>query len=294
MHIYMTCALRRPLSAIRSTSSLCSLKPLVHGNWLTTCRVRKVREPSLTHAQQQLRQESGRDDVIPTALTRTTGTEPRLGRCIGVSSPKSVKRQDLLRDHRDCGQGHVEARHESDKVLLLRRRGLPVRAAGSRARGAARRGHWGCLRLDCLARLVVEHEREVNRRNGDHVRWVEETDLGAIRVVDDEPASVGRGGDVRGNVNVPRSLQRSFLELEFSLSCSPVPRTVVNPDANFTRFGVKRIGRLSPAEGEEGAVRVEHDEVTLEVAHEIELHLCELRVVRGKVLDAVALLCSRT
>ena len=52
------------------------------------------------------------------------------------------------------------------------------------------------------------------------------------------------------------------------------------------------MGRLSPAQSEERAVRMEHDEVTLEVAHKIELHLCEFRVVRGKILDAVALLCS--
>ena len=175
-----------------------------------------------------------------------------------------------------------------------------MRATGGRARGAPRWGHGRRLRLDRLARLVVQHEREVNRRDGDHVRRVEETDLRAVRIVDDEPVWArlfkwpGGGQEEGRRRNVPCSLQRPFLELEFSLACAPVPRTVVDPDTDFTRFGVERIGRLSPAESEEGAVRVEHDEVALEVAHEIELHLRELRVVRGKALDAVALLCSRS
>ncbi len=92
---------------------------------------------------------------------------------------------------------------------------------------------------------------------------------------------------------VPCSLQRPFLELESPLAGAPVSRTVVDSDADFPCFSVEHAGRLSPAQGKEGAVRVEHDQVTLEVAHEIELHLREFRVVRGKILDAVTLLCSR-
>ena len=173
-----------------------------------------------------------------------------------------------------------------------------MRATGGRARGAARRGHGRRLRLDRLARLVVQHQREVDRRDGDHMWRVEETDLRAVRVVDDEPITLlsgqGWGKEGTGGRNVPCSLQWPFLELEFSLARAPVPRTVVDPDADFTRFGVESMGRFSPAESEESAIRVEHDEVALEVAHEIELHLCELRIVRGKALDAVALLCSRS
>ena len=37
---------------------------------------------------------------------------------------------------------------------------------------------------------------------------------------------------------------------------------------------------------------MEHDEVALQVADKIELHLCQLGVVRREVLDAVPLLFS--
>ena len=37
------------------------------------------------------------------------------------------------------------------------------------------------------ARLVVWCECEVNRGDGDHVRRVEDTELGEVPVVDDEP-----------------------------------------------------------------------------------------------------------
>src|SRR6266581_4038635 len=95
------------LNTIKSTSSLCSLKSLVHGHWLAARRMREVREPCLAHAQQQLGQESWRDDVVPAAFPRAAPTKPRLGRGIGVASPERVQRQDLLRDHRDRGQGHA-------------------------------------------------------------------------------------------------------------------------------------------------------------------------------------------
>ena len=151
----------------------------------------KVRKPCLAHAQQQLCQGSRRDDVVPAAFPCAAPAKPRLGRGIGVAPPEGVQRQDLLRDHRDRGQGHVQARHEADEVLLRRGGGLAMGAAGGRARGAARRGNGRGLGLDRLTRLVVQHEREVDGRDGDHVWWVEETDLRAVRVVDDEPVGLG-------------------------------------------------------------------------------------------------------
>jgi hypothetical protein len=86
-------------------------------------RVRKIREPRLAHAQQQLCQTSRTTSspiLSPTALWP--------GRGIEVAFPQRVEREDLLRDHCDGGQRHAQAGHEADKVLLLElvRRGRGV------------------------------------------------------------------------------------------------------------------------------------------------------------------------
>ncbi len=165
------------LSTITSTGSLCSLESLVHSYRLTARGMCKVLQSCIAYTQQQLGQESGCDDVVPVAFPRATRAEPRLGRSVRIASPESVQRQDLLRDHRDCGQGHAQACHEADKVLLWRRGGLAVRAAGARTRRAAGRGSGRRLCLDRFARLVVQHECEIDRRDGDHVRRIKETEL---------------------------------------------------------------------------------------------------------------------
>ena len=86
----------------------------------------------------------------------------------------------------------------------------------------------------------------------------------------------------------PCHLQRAFLKLEPAFASTPVAGTVDVVRIGLARF---RLGNgsaaLFPTEGHEGTVGMEDDEVTLKLVDEIELHLCELGVVRGEGLDAV-------
>jgi hypothetical protein len=119
---------------------------------------------------------------------------------------------------------------------------------------------------------------EVNRGDGDHVRRVEETELGAVRVVDDEPVRMGWGRALhhacfplsfrgfffwrcRGEegLYVPGGMQRPFFQLQSSLTRAPVSRSVVDPDPDFARFGNDCVRCLPPAQSEEGAVWMEYD-----------------------------------
>ena len=120
LELRLACRLRYPES-------------LVYGYRLATRRMGKICEPCLLHAQQQLRQESGGNDVVPCAIARAAPAKPRLGRGIRIPFLERVQRQDLLCDHRDRGQRHAQAGHEVDKILLLRWGGLVVCAAGIRA-----------------------------------------------------------------------------------------------------------------------------------------------------------------
>jgi hypothetical protein len=76
--------------------------------------MRKIREPRLAHAQQQLCQTSR---TTPSPILSPTALWP--GRGIGVAFPQRVEREALLGDHRDGGQRHAQAGREADKVLLL-------------------------------------------------------------------------------------------------------------------------------------------------------------------------------
>ena len=86
----------------------------------------------------------------------------------------------------------------------------------------------------------------------------------------------------------PCHLQRALLELEPAFASTPIAGTVDVVRIGLARF---RLGNgsaaLFPTEGHEGAVGMKDDEVTLKLVDEIELHLCELGVVRGEGLDAV-------
>ena len=86
----------------------------------------------------------------------------------------------------------------------------------------------------------------------------------------------GRGNERMTGGDLPCCLQRPFLQLEFSLACTPVSWAVVDTNANLSCLGDHRMCCFSPAQSEEGAVWMKHDEVAPQVAHEIELHLCEL------------------
>jgi hypothetical protein len=66
----------------------------------------------------------------------------------------------------------MQARHETDKVLLQCRGSLVVCTAGGHARelrGALRRGYGHRLHLDRLARLVVQHKCEVDGCNEEYM-----------------------------------------------------------------------------------------------------------------------------
>ena len=127
------------------------------------------------------------------------------------------------------------------------------------------------------------------------MRGVQEAELGAVGVVDDQPAFAARlvstchaHAEIGIVENVPRCLQGAFWELEFPLACAPIAGSFVDAGPQLTRFG-KADYRLLSAEGHERAVRMEHRQIAFEVVDEVELHFCQFRIVRGEVLDAVAL-----
>ena len=108
------------------------------------------------------------------------------------------------------------------------------------------------------------------------MRRVEETELGAVPVVDDEPLKMGRERiaprtfsarfqgffwkrRVKEQLYVPGGLQWPFFQLQSSFARAPVSRSVVDPDPDFAHFGNDCKRCLPPAQSEEGAVWMEHD-----------------------------------
>jgi hypothetical protein len=111
---------------LRLACRLRSPESLVYGYRLATRRMGKIYEPCLPHAQQQLRQESGGNNVVPCAIACAAPAKPRLGRGIRIPFLERVhvQRQDFLRDHRDRGQRHAQAGHEADKSCCCAGAGL--------------------------------------------------------------------------------------------------------------------------------------------------------------------------
>ena len=100
-----------------------------------------------------------------------------------------------------------------------------------------------------------------------------------------------RDSATRGNL--PNILERAFVQHEFPLPRAPVTWAIVYAKPKFAGFLIGALPSLPSADYHESPIRVEDDEVTLEIADKIELHLCKLGVVRRKVFYAQPLIAKR-
>lgn len=102
-----------------------------------------------------------------------------------------------------------------------------------------------CLLLDVAPRLLVDRASHVYRGDGDEVWGVEETKVGAVSIVDEEPAQrLSERAVVVRTLAVPCHLQSTFVHLQSALACAPVPRAVVNANTHLTGFCLADVAAL--------------------------------------------------
>ncbi len=82
----------------------------------------------------------------------------------------------------------------------------------------------GC---DFESRMGVEDNCEVDCGDSDEMGWVEETYVGSVCIVDDEPWGKCELRTKGNKVDLPCVLESAFWEFELPFSGSPIPGTVV-------------------------------------------------------------------
>lgn len=111
-----------------------------------------------------------------------------------VAVPERMEGDNLLGDGRDERHVDIQAREEADDVLRL----LPLEAARRGPRGAAHRcgracrayeAVWLglCLLFDVATSFVMNCAGHVDCGDGNEVWRIDETEVGAVGVIDEEP-----------------------------------------------------------------------------------------------------------